>query len=134
MKTVMTCGTFEILHPGHLFYLREAKKLGDRLVVVVARDKLASQLRGRALRSNEQERLEQIKKLNFVDSAVLGDADDPYKSIKKIKPDTIALGYDQDIFVAELPVKIQKFGLRTKIVRIKAYNPRKYKSSLLVKI
>ncbi len=128
---VMAAGTFEILHPGHHFFLKEAKKLGQKLFVVIARDKLAENLRGRRLRFNENERLDRVKKLEFVDRAMLGGARDLYQSIKKIKPDIIALGYDQKIDMSELESKIKKFGLKTKIARIGAYYPEKYKSSLL---
>ncbi|MEK9165905.1 MAG: adenylyltransferase/cytidyltransferase family protein, partial [Patescibacteria group bacterium] len=130
-NTVMAAGTFEILHPGHQYFLKEAKKLGQKLFVVIARDKLAENLRGRRLRFNENERLDRVKKLEFVDRAMLGGARDLYQSIKKIKPDIIALGYDQKIDMSELESKIKKFGLKTKIARIGAYYPEKYKSSLL---
>ncbi|MFH1712971.1 MAG: adenylyltransferase/cytidyltransferase family protein, partial [Candidatus Jacksonbacteria bacterium] len=131
-NVVMAAGTFEILHPGHQYFLKEAKKLGQKLVAVIARDKLAELLRGRKLRFDENERLERVKKLDFVDQAILGDARDLYQSIKKIKPDIIALGYDQKIEMSELALKIKKFGLKTKIARIGAYCPEKYKSSLMV--
>ena len=129
---VMASGTFEILHPGHEFYLKEAKKLGQKLIVVVARDSTAKRVRGRSLRFNETERLARIKSLEYVDLAVLGDPEDPYQALKKIKPDIVALGYDQKSFIDELPVKIKELGLRTKIARVPAYLPEKYKSSLLV--
>jgi tRNA pseudouridine(55) synthase len=128
---VMAAGTFEILHPGHQYFLRQAKGLGEKLTVIVARDKRAEQLRGRRLRFNENQRLQKIKTLDFVDEVLLGEEQDPYQSIKKIKPDIIALGYDQKNLVKNLPEKIKKFGLHTKIARIPAYFPDKYKSSLI---
>ncbi len=131
-KTVMATGTFEILHEGHESYLREAKKLGARLVVVVARQKRAEELRGRKLRITEEERRARVQSLNFVDEAILGDERDPYESVKKIAPDIIALGYDQESFVRELPLKIKEFGLKTKIARIPPHKAKLYKSSLIV--
>ena len=127
----MATGTFEILHSGHEYYLQEAKKLGERLVVVVARDSTAQKLRGRMLRHTEQERLETVRALPFVDEAVLGDEHDPYESVRRIKPDIIALGYDQYAFVSVLPERIKEFGLATKISRIPPYKQDQYKSSLL---
>lgn len=130
-KTVMATGTFEIFHPGHAYYLKEAKKLGKRLIVVVARDKRAEELRGRPLRHGENTRLKLLQSLPYVDEATLGDVDDPYKSVQRIKPDIIALGYDQRGFTDQLGVKIKEFGLATKIARIPAFFPKRYKSSLM---
>lgn len=131
-KVVMASGTFEVLHKGHVFYLKQAKELGKKLVVVVSRDKRAEEVKGRRLRNLEDKRLKQVSKLQFVYNAILGDVKDPYLSIKKIKPDIIALGYDQKKFVPDLPHKIKEFGLNTKIARIPAYKPHKYKSSLIL--
>ena len=131
-RTVMATGTFEILHKGHEHYLREAKKLGERLLVVVARQNRAEELRGRKLRKTAEERRTRVASFKFVDEAILGDERDPYESVKKIAPDIIALGYDQELFVRELPVKIKEFGLSTKIARIPPYMAEQYKSSLIV--
>ncbi|MBS3101431.1 adenylyltransferase/cytidyltransferase family protein, partial [Candidatus Woesearchaeota archaeon] len=72
MKKVMCAGTFDIIHPGHLFYLSEAKKYGDKLVVVVARDNTSEKFKGRKPAHNERERLEAVRTLEIVDEAVLG--------------------------------------------------------------
>jgi len=132
-KTVMATGTFEILHQGHKFYLREAKKLGQKLVVIVARQSRAEKLRHRKLCFNQKKRLAEISNLKFVDQVLLGDKKDQYQSIKKIKPDIIALGYDQKETVMNLGKKIKELGLKTRIARIRAYRPEEFKSSLLIK-
>ena len=72
MKTVMCAGTFDIIHPGHLYYLSEAKKFGDRLVVVVARASTSQKVKNKISVHNEIERLEAIRSLSIVDKAVLG--------------------------------------------------------------
>jgi len=72
MKKVMCAGTFDIIHPGHLYYLSEAKKHGDKLVVVVARDNTSEKFKGKKPVHSERERLEAVKMLNIVNEAVLG--------------------------------------------------------------
>lgn len=93
MKTVMAQGTFDILHPGHLYYLKESKKEGDKLVVVIARD---SRVNGKELFFSEDERQEMVDSLDLVDRAILGSEGDIYSTVEKINPDVVTLGYDQD--------------------------------------
>lgn len=90
----MAQGTFDVLHPGHLHYLKESRELGDKLVVVVARDSRASQ--GRELYFSEEERREMLESLEVVDRAVLGVEGDIYETVEEIDPDVITLGHDQD--------------------------------------
>ncbi|MFB6217549.1 MAG: adenylyltransferase/cytidyltransferase family protein [Candidatus Aenigmatarchaeota archaeon] len=93
MKTVMAQGTFDILHPGHLHYLRESADEGDELVVVISRD---SRVKGKKdLCFSENERREMVDALEMVDRAVLGSEGDIYSTVKEIDPDVITLGYDQ---------------------------------------
>jgi FAD synthetase len=94
MMTVMAQGTFDVLHPGHLHYLKESRELGDKLVVVVSRDSRASQ--GRELYFSEEERREMLESLEVVDRAVLGVEGDIYETVEEIDPDVITLGHDQD--------------------------------------
>ena len=122
---VLAFGTFDVFHPGHEFYLKESKNLGE-LIVVVARDSTVKELKGRNPLNNEEKRLKKIQSLDFVDKAVLGSEGDKLDIIDKIKPDIICLGYDQDSFNLE-----DKYSIKVK--RIKAFNPKKYKSSLLSK-
>lgn len=91
MKTVMAQGTFDVLHPGHLHYLQESRKLGDELVVVIARDSRLD----RKLVFSEDERRELVEALEMVDRAILGSEGDIYSTVEKIDPDVITLGYDQ---------------------------------------
>jgi len=127
----MAFGTFDILHPGHMSYLKQAKEYGNNLVVIVGRDEIVNRIKGKYPRDNENKRLEAIKELNFVNNVKLGDLDDPYKIIQEESPDIICLGYDQKSFTKDLKEKIKEFKLSTKIVRLKSYKPEKYKSSLL---
>lgn len=93
MTTVMAQGTFDILHPGHLQYLRESAGLGDELVVVISRD---SRVKDRKeLAFGEEERRELVGALEMVDRAVLGSEGDIYSTVDQVDPDVITLGYDQ---------------------------------------
>ncbi|MBN2051942.1 FAD synthase [Candidatus Woesearchaeota archaeon] len=130
MKRVLVFGTFDIFHLGHEYFLKEAKKHGDELVVVVARDSTVQQVKGSLPHHNEDYRLNIIQKLDYVDKAILGhETADKYKIIDEIKPDTICLGYDQTHFVDGLEKKLRELELRTEIIRLEPYKPHLYKSS-----
>lgn len=128
MKKVLVFGTFDRLHPGHLNFLKQAKKYGF-LFVVVARDKTVKIVKGRLPQHNEKMRKKGVEKTRLAGKILLGNLKNPYILIKKIKPDIICLGYDQKFFIQDLPKKIKEFGLKTKIVKLKAYQPNIYKSS-----
>lgn len=90
---VVAQGTFDILHPGHVHYLREAKAMGNRLHVIVARGENVTH-KAPPVISNRQ-RVEMVEALDPVDEARLGHPDDIFVPIEAIEPDVIALGYDQ---------------------------------------
>jgi len=121
MVRVLATGTFEILHPGHLLYLEEAKKLGDELFVIVARD-VNVKKRKRTPIIREEQRLKMISALKVVDKAMLGSEKDMYEPLYSIKPDIIAIGYDQDFDVVMLERELRKRGFNSKVVRIKRYD------------
>ena len=133
MKKVMCAGTFDTIHPGHLYYLSEAKKYGDRLIVVVARDGTSEKFKGRKPAHNERERLEAVRTLEIVDEAVLGNKDNIFDIIEKVKPDAICLGYDQKIQRQEVEDELKKRGIKADVIRISPYMPHVYKSSKLKK-
>lgn len=133
MKTVMVFGTFDIVHLGHITLFKIAKKYGENLIVVVARDKRAKEVKGKAPLFSEKERVAFIKELSLVTKVVLGHPTNIYQRIKEIKPDTIVLGYDQKVFTDKLKENIKKLGLTTEIVRAKAYKPEYLKTNKLKK-
>lgn len=133
MKKVMCAGTFDIIHPGHLYYLSEAKKYGDKLIVVVARDDTSESFKGKKPAHNEKERLEQVKMLKIVDEAVLGRIGSIFNIIEEIKPDVICLGYDQKVQKQELDDELEKRGIKAEVIRVAAYMPHVYKSSKMRK-
>jgi FAD synthetase len=117
---VMATGVFDLLHPGHVFFLTEARKLGDELVVVVARDKTARRLK-RETYVPENLRREMVEALKPVDRAVLGSTTDIYETVVQERPNIIALGYDQIWNEAEVEAECARRGVPLKVVRIKAY-------------
>jgi FAD synthetase len=131
-KKVMVFGTFAILHPGHLYFFRQAKKFSNYLIVVIARDVTVKKIKGFLPKLDEQERWEMVEALNLVDKTVLGDKVNWYKVILKYKPDVICLGYDQktpDGFEKTL----EEMKISAEIYRLKSYKPEKYKSSKFLK-
>jgi len=131
-KKVLVFGTFDFLHPGHRSFLKQAKKLGNFLTVVVACDHTIKHLKKIIPHHNEKQRVKMVKALKIADQVTLGHHDfkKKYVIILKLKPDIIALGYDQKFFVKNLPAVIKKLGQPCRIVRLKAYRPEKYKSSI----
>lgn len=120
-KRVLAAGVFDLLHYGHLRYLEEAKNLGGEdaeLIVVVARDSTVLKRKGRLPVMNEVHRRALVEALKPVDEVILGGVDlNTAKVIQKVKPDIIALGYDQGD-IAEL---IARQGGAGKVVRLKKY-------------
>jgi len=133
MKKVMCFGTFDILHKGHDFYLREAKKLGDYLVVVVALDATVAEVKHRSPTNNQETRLKNLQELKIADKVILGNPGDKLKVVEDEKPDIICFGYDQKAFTENAMEKLQQRGINVEVVRLKSHHPDKYKSSLLKK-
>ena len=130
-KTVLVFGTFDILHPGHLNFFEQAKKAGgegSRLVVVVARDFNSKQAKGIFPINNESSRLDAVKKANAADEVILGELNNKFEIIKKIRPDIICIGYDQKI-PEGFSEWIKKHNFRPEIITLRPYNPEKFKSS-----
>lgn len=118
MVRVMATGVFDLLHPGHIHYLTEARRLGDELVVVVARSSTAQRLKHRPIVSEEQ-RVEMVAALKPVDRAILGNEGNIYDILTDVHPDVIALGYDQLHDERKILEECQKRGLGdTKVVRL----------------
>ena len=95
LRVVLAGGVFDIIHPGHLHTLRAAKALGNVLVVVIATDKTAQKMKSRTPLHNMEVRQDLVSSLSMVDFAILGHEGDIFKTVALVKPDIIALGYDQ---------------------------------------
>jgi len=129
MRKVLVFGTFDIIHPGHLNFLKEAKKHGDFLIVVVARDLTVKTIKGSFPDNTEQKRLSDVKKLGIADKILLGNIEDKYKVIEEIRPDVICLGYDQNSFTQNLDVELLKRKVQARTIRLPPYKHERYKSS-----
>ena len=95
LHVVLAGGVFDIIHPGHISTLNAAKALGDVLVVVVATDNTAVKMKKKKPLHSQEQRKELVNSLTMVDLCVIGQEDDMFKTVNHVKPQTIALGYDQ---------------------------------------
>ncbi|MEM0448665.1 MAG: adenylyltransferase/cytidyltransferase family protein [Methanomassiliicoccales archaeon] len=117
MTRVMATGVFDILHSGHLHYLQEAKSLGDELYVVVATDATVRRRKHEPI-TPERMRVELVQALKPVDKAILGGEGDMYETALKVRPDIIALGYDQAFDEHQLQEELRRRGLEVRVVRL----------------
>ncbi len=121
-KRILAAGKFDILHLGHIAYLQQAKELAGEngeLVVVLALDKTIEKERGAPPVFPQEQRRVIIESLVFVDRVFIGlDTDDHTLIVEQIKPDIIALGYDQYTDVSALEKYFEEKGLSTRIVRL----------------
>jgi len=134
-KKVLIAGTFDLIHPGHLFLINEAAKLGD-VCVIVSTDKNRELYSGEAPIVPEQQRLEVIKGIKNVKVARLGRSDnDTLKTVEEINPDIILLGPNQKYDIPTLKKGLKNLGLeRIKIQRLQSYyNNCELNSSRLIK-
>jgi len=130
MKKVLVFGTFDELHPGHENLLEQARELGEHLTVAVSRDEFVKERKERAPKLKEQERLKHVLENELVDEAILCDEQiGDFKSLESVKPDVIAVGYDQDDLADELERWQQTSGIQKPIIRLKSYKPELHKTS-----
>ena len=119
---VLASGVFDLLHLGHVKFLEEAKKAGGKnteLIVIIARDSTVEQTKGRKPIMPEDQRRALVESLKVVDEAVLGYENlDIGEVIEKIKPDIIALGYDQEDVAKNVQDYLDKHKLNVKVVRV----------------
>ena len=120
MVRVLATGTFDILHPGHLRYLSEARSLGDELYVIVARDSMIKHKLKPVV--PEEQRLAMVYGLRMVDKAMLGSEKDIFEPLRKIMPDIIALGQNQFFKESDLEKQLRDHGIGAKVVRIESFD------------
>jgi len=142
MRKVLVCGVFDLLHLGHLHFFSQAKKFGNHLTVLVARDSTVRKVKRSPPFFKERERMALLSSLKIVDKVVLGSTKNFFEGVKKAKPDVLVLGYDQLDSVArmlgvskvisakDLEKTFARKGLKIKIVRLsKGWMPGRFKSS-----
>jgi FAD synthetase len=113
-KKVLAGGVFNVIHPGHCHFLREARKLGSELVVVIASDRTVQKSGKKTFPAAA--RAEMVGCLSFVSRAFVGDESDMSLTIASEKPGVIAVGYDQDI--GQIREAAQRAKVRCRLVRI----------------
>jgi FAD synthetase len=128
MRTVMVFGTFDLLHAGHTYFFTQAKKHGNRLIVVVARDATVVAMKGRASVQTEQERRAAVAGCPVVDEAIIGNSIDKLQVVREYTPDVICLGYDQSSTITQA-LERANFGIQ--IIRLEPYQADRYKSSII---
>jgi FAD synthetase len=132
-KIVIASGVFDLLHLGHVKFLEEAKKAGGEdaeLIVIIARDRTVEENKGRKPIMSENQRRALVESLKVVDEAVLGfEKFDLGHVIERVKPDVIALGYDQVNMEKDTRAYVDKHKLNVKVVRIDKFEEDELDSS-----
>ena len=123
IRVVFIGGGFELIHYGHVYTISRARSLGDVLVVSVARDSTIRKRKKREPLINEGDRVRLLSSLRDVDAAILGVEGDIYVTLQKVKPDIVALGYDQYHLEGEVEREALKRGMKLKVVRLDSPYP-----------
>jgi FAD synthetase len=136
-KVVLASGVFDLLHLGHVKFLEDAKKAGGEnaeLVVIIARDSTVEKTKGKKPIMSEDQRRALVESLKVVDKAVLGYENlDIGEVIDNVKPDVIALGYDQTDMEKQVRNYVDKHKVNSKIVRIGKFGENTLDSSSKIK-
>lgn len=136
-KIVLASGTFDLLHLGHVKYLEDAKKTGGRnakLVVIVARDETVQKRKNLKPIMPEEHRRALVESLKVVDEAILGFEDlDILAVIEKLKPDVIAVGYDQNSIEEQVRKIVTQQELPVQIIKISKFGKDELDSSIKIK-
>jgi len=130
LRIVLAGGVFDIIHPGHISTLNAAKALGDVLVVVVATDNTAIKMKKRNPLHSQEQRQELVNSLEVVDLCLIGQENDIFKTVNLVKPQIIALGYDQvhqEQFITE---GCKKIKLDAQVARLQSPIPESSSSKI----
>lgn len=125
---VLTTGVFDIIHPGHIRFLEEAKRLAGedgRLLVIVACDSVVKGNKGRSPMFRARDRAFMVSRLKPVDRVYIGRRGDIEKNIewflKRLKPDVIVFGYDQTSIMRRTQRVLKRLGLEIKTVKMRKF-------------
>lgn len=131
LKVVLVGGVFDLIHPGHIHTLKAAKAEGDVLVVVVARQSTAQKIKKyRKIYHDEKLRRDLVTSLNFVDLALIGKEGTLYDTVEYVKPNVIALGYDQAHSEKDIAENCKKRNLNVQVIRLSTPIPGSKSSKL----
>jgi FAD synthetase len=129
----MVFGSFDIIHRGHLSFLKQARRKGRWVIASIARDSFIKRVKQREPVHTEHERLTQILETGIVREAYLSDeVQGTYSTLQRAKPDVICLGHDQDKLREDLVAWMKKQNLDIPIYIMKPYKRERYKSSKLI--
>ncbi len=131
IKKVLIFGTFDLLHAGHENMIAQARELGNHVIAIIARDETVRKIKGTLPYNHEKQRAKNLKNANLVDKIIVGSTGNKYDIIRKVRPDIIALGYDQFAFTLGLEKLIIDEKMEAEIHRLKAFKPQIYKSSII---
>ncbi len=123
IRVVFIGGGFELIHYGHVYTISKARSLGDALVVSVARDSTIRKRKKREPLINEEDRVRLLSSLREVDAAILGVEGDIYITLEKVRPDVVALGYDQYHMKDEVEREAARRGMSLQVVRLDSPYP-----------
>jgi FAD synthetase len=132
MKRVLVFGTFDVLHPGHIYFLRQAKRKGDWLIASVARDEYVRQTKRREPVHLQGERIEKLLETGLVDEAHLSDEDvGNYGVVSRAKPNVVCFGHDQSSLRSNFEGWLEERELSIATHVVSAFHPERYKSSII---
>jgi cytidyltransferase-like protein len=134
LKVVMIGGAFEIIHPGHVQALSEAKRLGNVLVVVVATDGSVEKNKGRPPVTNQALRVGLVSSIRQVDLALPGNKGSIYDILLRIRPDVVAIGYDQHHNGDEIAREAARRGISIRTARLGTQIPDLKTSKILLSL
>jgi glycerol-3-phosphate cytidylyltransferase/FAD synthetase len=130
LHVVLSGGVFDIIHPGHISTLNAAKALGDVLVVVVATDTTSQKMKKRKPLHTQEQRQELVNSLSMVDLCLIGQEDDIFKTVNLVKPQIIALGYDQVHQEKSITDGCKRINLDAKVARLQSPIPESSSSKI----
>lgn len=132
MKTVLVFGTFDRLHPGHEDFFEQAKALGDTVIVCLTQDIVVSQLKERSPMQLFEDRKRALEERTDIAKVIAGDLEiGAFTVIDNIKPDIIAVGYDQDQLETAIKQWLNENDEKIPVIQLRPFKPEIYKSSLL---
>ncbi len=130
LHVVLAGGVFDIIHPGHIYTLNAAKALGDVLVVVVATDNTSEKMKKRKPLHTQEQRQELVNSLSMVDLCLVGQEEDIFKTVDLVRPQIIALGYDQVHQEKFITDGCKKIKLDAKVARLQSPIPESSSSKI----
>ena len=130
LRVVLAGGVFDIIHPGHIYTLNAAKALGDVLVVVVATDNTTVRMKKRKPLHSQEQRQELVNSLKMVDLCLVGQEDDIFKTVNLVRPQVIALGYDQIHQEKFITDGCRRINLDAKVARLQSPIPESSSSKI----